>query len=70
MVVPLLRALRAYPALLQEIVGDVPPYHSAPGIKVNLHELAKPGRVVVASSLGVAERLENRIGCLEDVKRR
>lgn len=61
MVVPLLRTLGADPALLQQVVGDVPPHHGAAGVEVNLHELAKPGGVVVPRGLGVAERLKDGV---------
>jgi len=61
MVVALVRALQAYPGLLQQIMGDVAADHLTFRVKVHLHEFTKARAVVVALRLRVAERLQHRI---------
>ena len=62
-VVPLLPSLAHDPGRLQQIVGDVAAHHRHPVTEVDLDELAKAGRVVVAGGFGVAEGFQDWVSC-------
>ena len=60
--VPLPGLLQHDPRLLQQVVGDVAADRVVLKVEVDIHVLAEAGRVVVPVRLGVAERLQNRVG--------
>ena len=67
MEIPLPLLLEGDPALLEQVVLDVPPDGVALEVEVDVHVLAEARGVVVAVGLCVAEGLEDGVGLQEDV---
>lgn len=64
--VPLPRPPRRHPRLLQQIPVHIRARNRARPVKVDPHELAEPGRVVVLHRLRIPKGLQDRVG-LEDL---
>jgi hypothetical protein len=67
MEVALARLLDNDTRFLQQIVVDVSANGIAFEIKVNVHVLAEPGRIVVAIRFGIAKRFQNCVRLKKNV---
>lgn len=67
MKIPLSCLLSGYSGLFQQVVSDVASNRIALEIKVNVHVLAKSGRVIVSVSFGIAEGFQNGIRLNQDI---